>query len=87
MSETVLSVRDLSVDYEGGSTVHAVRGVSFDLARGEVLGIAGESGCGKSTLAYAIARPVACLSTCWNWPASRCGCSAGSASPWCSRAR
>ncbi|HKT03068.1 MAG TPA: ABC transporter ATP-binding protein [Rugosimonospora sp.] len=53
---TVLSVRDVAVDYAGARTVHAVRGVSFDLARGEVLGIAGESGCGKSTLAYAITR-------------------------------
>ncbi|GIH16287.1 ABC transporter ATP-binding protein [Rugosimonospora africana] len=52
----VLSVRDIAVDYAGPRTVHAVRGVSFDLGRSEVLGIAGESGCGKSTLAYAIAR-------------------------------
>ena len=53
---TILSVRDVSVDYAGERPVHAVQGVSFDLARGEVLGIAGESGCGKSTLAYAITR-------------------------------
>jgi oligopeptide/dipeptide ABC transporter ATP-binding protein len=35
----------------GKSAVRAVNGVSFDVARGEILGIAGESGCGKSTTA------------------------------------
>ncbi len=56
-TESLLEVDHLSVDYYAASgTVHAVRDVSFTLARGEILGLAGESGCGKSTLAYAIAR-------------------------------
>ena len=51
-----LSVDDLSIDYAGERTVHAVKHVSFTLGRGEIMGLAGESGCGKSTLAYGITR-------------------------------
>ncbi|HET7744819.1 MAG TPA: ABC transporter ATP-binding protein [Gaiellaceae bacterium] len=57
MSEPLLSVRDLHVTYhtEGGG-IPAVRGVSFEVASGETLGLAGESGCGKSSVAGATLR-------------------------------
>jgi oligopeptide/dipeptide ABC transporter ATP-binding protein len=55
LSEPLLQVRDLSVRFRSrGGVVHAVNGVSFDLARGRSLGIVGESGCGKSQTCFAI---------------------------------
>jgi peptide/nickel transport system ATP-binding protein len=54
---SVLTVRDLEVSYKTqAGPVPAVRGVSLDIAKGEVLGLAGESGCGKSTIVNAILR-------------------------------
>ncbi|MCL2784006.1 MAG: ATP-binding cassette domain-containing protein [Propionibacteriaceae bacterium] len=51
MSEPVLSVHDVVVDYPGRPPTRAVDGVSFDIHTGEVVGLVGESGCGKSTMA------------------------------------
>lgn len=54
--DQVLTVTDLVVEFptKGGGRVHAVSGISFDLLRGETLGILGESGCGKSSAGRAV---------------------------------
>ena len=65
--EKVLVVGDLAKEFRrpGGSggdgsrvVVHALRGVSFELAQGETLGLVGESGCGKSTVCRCVLRLV-----------------------------
>lgn len=54
-SETLLQVDNLSVNFTvHGGEVKAVRSVSFDLKRGEMLCIVGESGCGKSVTMQAV---------------------------------
>jgi peptide/nickel transport system ATP-binding protein len=56
MTEALVDVRDLRVLFTGARSVHAVNGVSFSLAPGEVLGILGESGSGKSVTMKALLR-------------------------------
>jgi peptide/nickel transport system ATP-binding protein len=54
-NDTILTVEGLTVDIPiGVHTIHAVRGIDFDLKRGETLCIVGESGSGKSLTSLAI---------------------------------
>ncbi len=55
VGNTLLRLTDLTVDFASQEgTVHAVNGVSFEVAPGELVGLVGESGCGKSVTASAI---------------------------------
>ncbi len=56
MTEPLLTISDLTVDYQAVRPVRAVDHVSLEIRPGEIFGLAGESGCGKSTLAYAVTR-------------------------------
>jgi ABC-type dipeptide/oligopeptide/nickel transport system ATPase component len=53
--DIVLQVEDLAVEFDTyGGVVQAVRGVDFQVERGQTLGIVGESGCGKSVTVQAV---------------------------------
>ena len=55
MKKKILEVRDLSITFKTtGGDLNAIRGVSFDLHRGETLAIVGESGSGKSVTVKAV---------------------------------
>ena len=55
MTEPVLSVRDLRVEFvTRRGILKAIDGISFDIAKGEVLGVVGESGAGKSVTGSAV---------------------------------
>ncbi|MES2344686.1 MAG: ABC transporter ATP-binding protein [Chlamydiota bacterium] len=60
----MLTVENLNLFFSiSGKKLHAVRGVSFSLVSGEILGIVGESGCGKSSLAKALVKLLPSHST------------------------
>ena len=55
----MLSIQDLKVAFVGETEdVVAVKGVSFDINKSEIVGLVGESGCGKSTILQTILRSL-----------------------------
>jgi oligopeptide/dipeptide ABC transporter ATP-binding protein len=59
MTDNVLEVRDLSTNYFTSSgTVHAAADVSFDVAKGQTMGLVGESGCGKTATVLSLTRLI-----------------------------
>ncbi|MBB2699378.1 ATP-binding cassette domain-containing protein [Rhizobium phaseoli] len=59
MSEPLLSVRDLGKDYTSrGARLTILRGISFDIGKGEVVGLVGESGSGKTTIGRSVLRLI-----------------------------
>ena len=103
-ADVLLDVKDLSVAYRrDGKEVRLIEGVSFQLGRGEALGLAGESGCGKTTTALAVlgllptnlyrARGRSSStrptgsSRSTSAPSAACSRCGGRGSRWCSRAR
>ncbi|NGY72123.1 peptide ABC transporter ATP-binding protein [Priestia megaterium] len=57
--EKMIQIKNLHVQFSTyGGRVQAVRGVSFDLHKGETLAIVGESGCGKSVTSHSIMRLI-----------------------------
>ena len=58
-NDTILSVRNLSTEFTlARGVLRAVDNISFDLARGEVIGLVGESGCGKSITSKSVLRLI-----------------------------
>ena len=56
---SLLRVRNLAVDFfTSTKIIHAVRGIGFDIAAGERVGLVGESGSGKTTAALALMRMI-----------------------------
>ena len=80
LNMALMDIRGLGVQYRlDRGIVQAVQDVSFQLEKGEILGIVGESGCGKTTVAKALLRICrrmdgsareASSSKGWTWPPS-----------------
>ncbi len=75
MNETLITVRDLNIHFpikrgilsRTVGYVYAVDGISFELAKGETLGIVGESGCGKTTAGMAVTQLIPITSGTVTW--------------------